>query len=170
MAKRNAVLIRENTTVALATLALGSAIKVDGAGIDIEEDFYATRVDFTCSILGLAATEGNGLMVGICSDELSVAEIAESISAGGPNNMNDRLLEERASRNVLIIGSYSLVDPTITEGMFTSKEGGPMMTVTRRWLWNNPEGWTFFIFNAGTTLTTGSSVRVLATHYGAWAV
>ncbi len=163
-------IIRENTTIALSTLAANTAIKVDGAALTLVDDFRMMKSLIFSNVTGLTGGEGEGLLLGLANGELSVAEIVECINASGPLNTNDRLRQERAERAVWLIGAYESnnADATGTEGTFRGDNGGPMIVHKLPWTFANPEGWDFFIINTGSTLQTGASVRVTATHYGVW--
>ncbi len=165
-------ILRENTTIALSTLAANTVLKVDGADLTIQEDFRLMKSKLFSNITGLTGGEGEGMLLGIADDELSVAEIAEAINAAGPLDRNDNLSKERAERPVWLIGAFESnnADATGTEGTFRGDNGGPMIVHKLPWTFSNPEGWVFFVMNTGSTLQTGASVRVTATHYGVWVV
>ncbi len=164
-------ILRENTTVALSTLSGNTALKVDGADLAITEDFRLMKSEIFGNITGLTAGEGEGILLGLASDELTVAEIAAAINAAGPLDRNDRASMEAAERPVWLIGAYS---PAIgspaspTEGHFVSDNGGARIVHKMPWTFSNPEGWVFFVMNTGSSLQTGASVRIVATHFGVW--
>ncbi len=160
-------IIKERTSVALATLAQNVAIKNDGAPVVLEDDFRILKSEVYAQVGGLAANEGTRLFLGIADDELTVAEIAEAINLSGPVDRNDNVNTERAERPVWLI---SAIDGAAaqTEHRFRGRDGGPMIEWKKRWTFSNPEGWIFFVWNEGAALTTGSTVRLVATHYGVW--
>ncbi len=112
---------------------------------------------------GLTAGDGEGLTIGIANGELTVAEIAECLIADGPSDRNDRIKQERAERFVKVFGLLNDL-----QHMFVGENGSRQMQVKPRWTFSNPEGWDYFIFNAGSALTTGSTAKLLQTSYGLW--
>lgn len=81
--------------------------------------------------------------------------------------------EEIASRWVRRIAA--LMPPTVneTERMFVNKYGGPLIEFNPRWTFRRGRtstegGWNWAVYNDGVTITTGSTIRILATHYGVW--
>ncbi len=161
-------ILRLNASIALSTLGSGAAIKLSGL-IALTEDFRLLKSEILADISGLTGGEADQLVLGMCNNELSNAEIAECIVAGGPVDRNDRLAQERAERWVKLLGKMVLTDSSGTQGYFRSETGGPLIIVKPRWTFSDPEGWAYFIFNNGAAaLTTGATARVLATNYGLW--
>ncbi len=160
-------IIKERNSVALATLAQNVAIKIDGNPVAITDDFRILKSEIFAQVEGLTAGEGGGLVLGIADDELTAVEIAEAINMSGPTDRNDNLLNERAMRPVWLIAALDELGGA-TVGRYHGIQGGQMMVWKKRWTFSNPEGWVFFIFNESAALTTGSTVRLLATHYGVW--
>ncbi len=160
-------IIKERTSVALGTLAQNVAIKVDGAPVLLSEDFRLLKSEVFCEVKGLTSGEGAGLLLGIADDELSVAEIAEAINMSGPVDRNDNVNNERAMRPVWLISALDELGGS-TVGRYHGSQGGPMIEWKKRWTFSNPEGWIFFLWNEDVALTTGATVRVVATHYGVW--
>ncbi len=160
-------MIRERTTVALSTLAAGTAIKLTG-GVTLQEDFRILKSQLTAIVHGLTAGDGVGLLLGICNGELSAAEIAEAINTDGPADRNDRVEQEEAERWVKVLGALEGAIESTTV-MFHNAEGGPIITSKDRWTYSDPEGWAFFVFNAtGSVMSTGANAEVTATHFGVW--
>ncbi len=163
----NGAIIKERTSVALGTLGQNVVIKIDGAPVTLTEDFRLLKSEIFAEIIALTGGEGASLIFGIADDELSVAEIAEAINLSGPVDRNDNLSNERAMRPVWLISALDELGGA-TVGRFHGSSGGPMMEWKKRWTFSNPEGWIFFLFNEGAALTTGATIRVVATHYGVW--
>ncbi len=159
-------IIRSKETIALGTLAADTAIKF-GSGVTISEDFRMLKSEVSAFVEGLSAGEAAGLMFGIANGELTVAEIAECLLADGPADRNDRVKQERAERYVKIFGQILPAAGDIQD-VFHGEGNSPVMEVKPRWTFSNPEGWDFFIFNAGTLLTTGATAKALITTYGLW--
>lgn len=160
------VIIRETDSVALTTIAEGSVKLL--AGLTLGEDFRMIKTVVTAVVTGLTAGEGVGLQLGIANGELSEAEVAEAINADGPVNRDDRLSTERAERFATIVAMTREADVNGTELTMLGPEGGPIVEKTIRWTFSNPNGWQWFVHNIGIVLTTGSTIRLQATHYGVW--
>ncbi len=161
-------IIKTIENVSLGTLANNTAIKLTGgiSGI-LQDDFRILKLELMAAVRGLTAGEGVNLAIGIADNELTVGEIGESIDATGPLDRNDNLSEERAMRPVWMIGA---VDPIVAGVALTFRGEGnsPFMVWKKRWTFSNPEGWTIFIFNYGTALTTGATVNLISTAFGVW--
>jgi len=152
---------------ALAGLSAHDAVKF--AGPVITEDFRLLKTEVVAMVNALTQGQGEGMIFGIANGELTAAEIEEAIEANGPLDRNDRQGQERSERNVKILG-VSRLDGTSTqtEKQFENVDGGLIMVSKHRWTYSNPEGWAWFIYNPGGTLTTGSTLQLSATHYGVW--
>jgi len=159
-------IIREHQSQALGTLGADVALII-GGGVTLSEDFRILKSQVSAFVAALTAGEGQGLMLGVANGELSVAEIKECLEADGPTDRNDRELVEKAERQVHIIGMYQ-ADGLGTGGIFLGKQGEPVIEDKFRWTYSDPEGWNFFVYNAGAALTTGAALTVVATHYGVW--
>ncbi len=159
-------IIRENRATALGALAADAAIKM--TGLTLAEDFRILRSDVFAHVDILTAGEGQGLLFGIANGELTAVEIAECLNDNGPSDRNDRALHETASRNVKVLSSAILIDSGGVSRHFVGDQGGPMITSKHRWTYSDPEGWAFFVYNDGPTLTTGSICRYQATQFGVW--
>lgn len=158
-------IIRESQVLSLATLADGAALKF--ASLAITDDFRILKTVLTAYVTGLTAGEGEGLNLGICNADISVADIQGCISTDGPLNSSDRDKQETAERFCRIFADAQVVLNGVSEN-FKGDHGGNLIEVKPRWTFNKGVGWTFFVFNNGVILTTGATVRVLATHYGVW--
>ncbi len=168
-------IIRERQTVSLATLGDQAALAL--SNLTMQEDFRILKTELTASIDSMDDQDvAAGILLGIANGELSVAEIAECLVAQGPLDRNDRLLKERANRWVKILSQAEFNNNSIpgngrtqVDMIFKGDNGSPIITSKDRWTYSDPEGWQFFIFNnTGTSLITGATVRLLATHYGVW--
>lgn len=163
-----AILRDSSNAPALGALAFQDAVVLPNVLV-LAEDFRILKSIIVASVKGLTAGEGGGLVFGMANGELTAAEIEESIEATGPNDRNDRLAQERAERNVQVLGATAPeVAASATQLPILNGEGGPVITNKFRWTYSNPEGWTFWIYNLGTVLTTGATLEMIATHYGVW--
>ncbi len=159
-------IIRENVSVTLGSLADNTVIKFSTN--TLVEDFRMMKAEIHAHIAGLTAGEGDGLLLGIANNELSVAEIKECLEANGPLNTNDRALQEFAGRAVRIIGAAA-GGQADTHVQFVNTQGGPLLVHKWPWTFANPEGWCWFVYNhTGSALTTGAVAALLDTIYGMW--
>ncbi len=153
----------------VGALASKDAVKITGP--ILQEDFRLLKSEFTAIMNGLTAGEGAGLIIGIANGELSAAEIEEALEVGGPLDLNDRVGSERAMRNVKVLGATQVpAGVANTELQFVNEHGGPIIVSKHRWTYSNPEGWSWWIYNQGGSLTTGATLQLLCTHYGVWVV
>ncbi len=159
-------MIREEPSVALASLGNGAAIKL-GKDVALTTAFRIIKsIIHGGHVDGLTSTEGIGLTLGICNGDLTAVEIAEALSAA-PLQPSDRVETERAERFVKIVGSF-VVDSIATQRILQGPLGGSLIEVVLRWTFSKTDAWEFFVMNNGPTLTTGATVRLGATHYGVW--
>lgn len=158
------VIIKERSLIVLLTIAQGAAVKLPS--LAITDDFRILKTVVTAQVIGLTSSEGQGLLFGMANNDLSAAQIAASISTDGPLNRNDRDLKELAERWAQIHGVSSGEGDSIQR--FHGEGNSPVMEFNPRWTFSKGVGWAFFVFNDGAALTTGSSARIVATHYGVW--
>ncbi len=160
-------MIRENNSLSIGTLAAADLISM--ASIAVTEDFRILKTEVMAHVEGLTAGEGIGLILGIADAELTDAEIEEALEVNGPLDRNDRLNFERVTRPVWPIAALEIVDSGGLAQRFIGLNGGPTIEWKKRWTFSSPEGFEFWLYNdAGTPLTTGATLKVLATHYGVW--
>lgn len=165
----NGAMIRERiVSSALGALANSAAVIVNG--LTLQEDFRLLKSEMFVNITALTGGEASGLIFGIANGELTIAEIEEAIEANGPLDLNDRLLKERATRNVKLLAGQGTDRAESTQERFVNDEGGPKIVSKHRWTYSNPEGWNYFVYNTGGSLTTGGLLHVTATHFGLWLV
>ncbi len=161
-------IIREKVSnAALGALAGEDVVKV-ASDITLAEDFRILKSEITAMVIGLTAGEGDGLVFGMANGELTAAEVEESLEADGPLNRNDAVATARALRKVKTLG-FSVAAPNANTVMLIQNEnGGRLITSKDRWTYSDPEGWDYWVYNLGSTLTTGATMQLLATHYGVW--
>ncbi len=160
------VIIKEDTTLTVGAFTSKTA-KLIG-NLVLGEDFRMLKAEVQAWMDGLTSGEADDIYFGIANGELSIAEIAAAISTDGPNDRNDRAAEELAMRNVRLFGVLRLQESAAIKGPFVDRSDSALMEHRIRWTYSNPEGWNYFVFNNGTILTTGSSIRMLAKNYGVW--
>ncbi len=159
-------IIKELTTVSLGTLDINVALIFTGP-IALEENFRILKTQVIAYATGLTSGEGNGLVLGIANGELAASEIEESIEADGPLDRSDRIVQEKAERFTKFVGTAR---PTGTAGelAIVGPEGGSPIEFNLRWTFTDTDSWAWFVYNMGPQLTTGATIRVVATHYGVW--
>ncbi len=163
-------ILRSKEEQALGALGNEAAIGISG-DLVLKEDFRVLKQEIGAVITGLTAGEGFALYFGIANGELSDTEISECILADGPSDRNDRVKQERAERQVKILGKFEPMEPLSgsTEMVLKGEGNSPIVISKFRWTYSDPEGWQHFIFNMdGTGLTTGATVRSVYTTYGVW--
>ncbi len=165
--KSNMVIIKETQLTVLGGLAAGAAVVVTGPAIT--DDFRIIKSEVHASVEGLTAGEGNNLVFGIANGDLSAAQVAESFVTDGPVNASDRDKAEEAGRFTRMLSGSAQMDDAGTIRQLLNEHGGPIIEKTIRWTFSKGVGWDWFIFNNdGGALTTGSTLRLMATHYGVW--
>lgn len=161
------VIINEIQSVALSTLANETALKLSTITLQ-SSNFRMMKSVIEALVFGLTAGEGAGLLLGIASNELTVAEIAEALTVDGPTDRNDRVAKERAERPVFIISQLDEGEVN-TKSLFHGEGNNPQIVRKHPWTWTATEGWCFFIFNnSNATLTTGATAKIHAKHFGMW--
>lgn len=156
---KRGVIIRDHSleTVSLASLSSGVVQKF--GSVAVTEDFRLLKAEVFANVHALGVDEA--VIIGIADNELSVAEIAEALQANGPLDRNDRLLEEKATRPVWIMGILGPVNGT--EGDTVVKE----LHHKRAWSFSNDEGFTLFAYNP-TANAISATIGFHATYFGVW--
>ncbi len=159
------IIIRERTTITLGTLGANTALKQDSP-LAILEDFRMIKSEIFASLDGATSVEGDGqIIIGIANDELTAAEIAECLTVDGPLNRNDRVAEEQVMRAVFPLFAIPFKTLASQQGIHDNRP----FEDTIRWTFSNPEGWTLFAFNMGSSaLTTGGVIQLVNKYYGVW--
>ncbi len=166
------VIVKEQTTFALLGLAARDAVGADSAVL-LDSDFRILRSDITAVLVGATSLEGQGLILYMAEGDLTVAEAEINIETNGPVSMGDKIQQETATRWVRRVGIT--VGPTVneTERVFRNKYNGGLLELEPRWTFRRRRtattgGWNWVVYNDGVALTTGSTMHLLATHYGVW--
>ncbi len=161
-----AILRDSSASPALGALAFQDLVSI-GNVLTLQDDFRILKSIISANIVGLTSGEGSNLIFGMANGELTAAEIEECIEATGPVDRNDRLAQERAERQVRVLGVSGPIDNSTTRKII-GEGGSPVLIDKFPWTYSNPEGWQFFLYNLGITLTTGATLEMIATHYGVW--
>ena len=161
------VIIREQASQAIGTLAANTALIIASGDLTITEDFRMLKSEIIAHVDALTSTEGEGLILGICNGDLTVAQIAAVMQLDGPSDFSDRDGIEVAERFVKAISQLDTRD--LTNAVFKNENGGPIIVIKPRWSFSNTHGWNFFVYNDGANaFTTGAVVRLIMTHFGVW--
>lgn len=148
-----------NVTLALGTLASGSAIT--GGLTGLADNFWFQSGDLSWSLDNHTAGQGP-ILVGLANGDLSAAEIVESINAV-PAARSDIINRELARRPVRRVGAFDAVNSG--EKLFD----GRTERQTIKMFCSVGVELNAYAFNAsGSTLTTGSQLRIFGVLYGSW--
>ncbi len=167
------VIIKNRDVFTFLTLGSVTALKQDSPLV-LAEDFRCLKSEHRYTLENATFVSGDGpLMIGICSNELSAAEIAESILPDGPLGRNDRDRYEKATRPVFLFkekaGGKNVIIPFVPQTAVIGDDTNGYFEGNQAWTYSNPEGFALFVMNMGTgALTTGATMRVFSTYYGVW--
>ncbi len=159
------IIIRENRSQALGTLAQGSAIFI-GTKLAILERFRMLRGEMYSTVVALTSGEGTGFIFGLADGDLSLAEVEAAIEANGPLGPNDTVGEAISDRPVWFLGAIDR--ETGTEALFENETGGHMLVTKPRWTFGRTKSWNWFIYNLGAAPTTGSTAFIRSKSFGVW--
>ncbi len=161
-------ILRESTTLTIGAIASGAAA-IAVTDITLTEDFRLMKSEINAHVIGLTSGEGAGLVFGIANGALSAAEIQAALIVDGPTGPSDRPAAEVAERRVKVLGMVRKGTLPDTEMAIEGHNGSLMIVHKGPWTYTNTDKWDWFLFNfSGGNITTGASVRILATHYGMW--
>ncbi len=161
------VIITDDDIITLSTLANNASIK-QSAPPAITEDFRMIKMELSATLVGNTSTE-NPIDLYLVNDELTVAEIAASISGPGPLGRSDRGGQELAERAIFLLGTFAGVDANLPLKGADGQEG--VINKTVRWTFSDAQGWAIAAHNrSGGTLTTGSVIRLATKFFGVWLV
>ncbi len=149
-----------DATTALGALASNTAIIVN-TNVDASRD-QGVRIKQLKAAYGLQGhTAGDGPILFGWATELTAVEIAEALTAD-PQGIDDTDASDKGNRKVMVVGRFSLLEAHSPDDQFYREVHYPWKEV--------PEGSTlkFFVFNAGSTLTTGSFATMTAVVVQEW--
>ncbi len=155
------VVIKQQNSVALSTLATDTIVKVDGLVLQQDFDHYSS--DVIATLRGMTGNEGP-IDYGIAQSQLTVAQIQEALDAS-PTSSNDVEAIERTRRRVRQLGVFERSpdeDQTTNNGrprrakLFIKIPAGQEMPAM--WIRNR----------SGATLTTGGVANFQQKAYGRW--
>jgi len=159
------IIIRETVQLVAGALASLAVVK-NTAGLTLVEDFRIIKLEYLMSQQGPWGAVNDSCIIGICNGELSVTEIAEALNLDGPGNPNNAVANERAGRAVWPL--FSMTGEAVAIHSLPPNNG-MMMEKILRWTFNNPEGWSWFLYNplAG-ALTADLQVSIKVKYFGVW--
>lgn len=165
------VIIRESNSQALGALAQNAGIFVSGP--ILTEDFRMLKSEISAVIDSLTAGEGDHVRLYLVQAGLTLAQAEACIETTGPLNRGDRAEVELAERYVKLLGQTGPVQHAAAgEAAFRDAFTDALAIVAKpRWTFPNvptESSWNYMVYNAGSGLTTGSSIRSKNTHYGVW--
>ncbi len=165
-------IVKEQDSFALGALA-GQALVGNASNVSLDMDFRILRSDIMATLTGITSLEGAGLVLYMAEGDLTDAQTEENIEQNGPVRLGAQVEEEIASRWVrrVAVSPGDMVNNT--ERSMLNKYGGPLLSMEPRWTFRRARtaaegGWRWAVYNDGVTLTSGTSLRILATHYGVW--
>ncbi len=131
----------------------------------LEEDFRMLKCDYWIAISPAQAivVEDGPILVGLAAGNLAAGDIEGAIESI-PLNQNHLSLEN-TNRPVWPLEMFQMTDPDAGSQSESVRKG----SFNPKWTFNNPDGWTWWVYNVGAqTLTTGSAVTIFAKMYGMW--
>ncbi len=115
----------------------------------------------------LPVQEGEGLLFGLASGSLTLAEIEEAIEANGPISPAAGPEKEQAMRPVFLLGAMGASqDATRTESRILNENGGAQIVTKPRWTFTAGDSWNWFVYNQGQTMTGNAVIRITAKSWG----
>ncbi len=165
-------IVKEFTSFALAGLA-GQDLILANAGVSLDQSFRILKTILTATLTGITSLEGAGLMLYMTTGDLTEPSVEANIEQNGPVSRGDPAATEVAGRWVRLVAVSPNATVNLTERSMLNEHGGAILTVKPRWTFIRRRtategGWNWGIYNNGVTLTTGTTCRIAATHYGVW--
>ncbi len=163
---KKGVIFEQEDAITLLTLASEAALKQDAVPA-VTDSLRIIKSEGVAHMQSATANEGDGpVRLYLCSDDLSVAEIAEKIgsAAGQPLSREDRIGNEQAMRPVFYLATLRAI-PSLLPGQGVLVE----WSKTIRWTFGDGKSFTIVAWNMGTgALDTGAIIRFHHTAYGVW--
>ncbi len=164
---KKGVIFEQEDSITLLTLASETALKQDAVPA-VTDSLRIIKSEGVAHLQSGTFNEGDGpVRLYLCSDDLSVAEIAEKINsaAGQPLSREDRVGNEQAMRPVFYLGTIRVLASSVGGGQTVLLE----WSKTIRWTFGDGKAFTIVAFNMGSgALDTGAIIRFHHTAYGVW--
>lgn len=158
------VILRENPSIDITSLAAETAVKA-AANLNLQQGFQMLKMKIY-GVLDVASID-DVVMLGICYDDLSVAEIEECIELAGPTHAGLVTEGERTMRKVfplIVMGGEAINQRAINDG------NNRPLEIKFRWTFSEDVQWSWFaynvtsgVFNADTSLN-----NLFVEYYGVW--
>ncbi len=163
---KKGVIFRQRNQFSLSTLASLAALKQDSPPA-MTDSFRMLKSTGMAKLQNATFVEDDGpLELWLCSDDLSVAEIVETIvqAAGQPLTRDSVVGEAQSLRPCFYLGVIPFV-------VGSGESGANILewSKTIRWTFGDSTGFTLVVLNAGSSaLTTGATIRFHHTAFGVW--
>ncbi len=155
--------VNELVAITLATLAANTGLI--GAALAMTRGGKILSSTISGGLEG--HTEGEGpVMWGIMSSALTLAELEEWIELGGPLTPTENISVERATRGRLI-NVLGVMGPGVSQCQIFKKNES-MRGLAFPEASEVATGWSWWVYNQGAQLTTGSFLRLAAQHFVEW--
>ncbi len=159
------IIISGGQAQALGALAAGAGILV-GTAPAITARFRILKTECWATIISKTDNECKGLALYLADGQYDSSELEAALEGAIPLSPNSSTELEEALRYRVLLGH--VIDDDGTEAIFLNEEGGAIMRENVRWTFAKTTAWTFFVYNRGATLTTGSTVTIMFKHFGVW--
>ncbi len=141
--------------------ALANNAAIVGNLTTFTDDFWGQSADLSWTTSNATVGEGP-LLVGLCSSDLTAAQVAEAILAT-PDSRSDIVAREQARRPVRRVGKFTVLN---THEVLA--DGKNIRTPVKMYFAEATQ-MNIFVFNAsGSTLTTANFVHAYGMLYGEW--
>lgn len=165
MARTKTAIINHRFALPTGALVASVAVK-ETARPNLNDDF--TLQSFQAMGIYRDFTAGQGpIWIGICNSDLSVTEVGEYLTAGGPLDRTNRVLQEQVTRPVMLLGQTN-VDAA---GNIIWKSGGGDSGLFQKFhmYCDDAHGMELFAFNDDDNdLTTGGQFAGFIRYKGVW--
>ncbi len=165
---KGAILYDSVNNIDIGALAGNDAILVANrydSGVMLE-DFRIIKVDYWIGIRPSQTTTlyGGPIIVGLAHGDLTAAEIEEVLEST-VLSAGDIVASDVALRPVWPLEMILMPDADLGNSSDLVRKD----SVNIRWTFNDPEGWVWFVYNAGTVaLVAGNGITILAKIFGMW--
>ncbi len=162
------VIIAEQRSAAIGTLANKTGVLI-GTKLVTLERFRMLKAEIHFNVSEVTGDEATGLTLYLVDGDLSLAEAELAIEENGPLGPNDNIAAERAMRPVFRVPAVPVMagaDP-IASGAVNNASF--IAVLNPRWTFAaSGKAWNWMVYNNGTALTTGSTVRFTNKLFGVW--
>ncbi len=163
------VIITDSDNITLSTLSSNTVLKQAGV-LAFTDRFRLIKATAIVTLKGITAGDGP-LLVGLASNSLTAAEIAEAISANGPLSRQAVTETEAAMCPVWLLGVFQSLGNAV-ELLQATESGSPgYVEKTIRWTFgvDSSPGYTWFAQNrSGSALQTGGTIVIESKMFGVW--